>query len=385
MSLRLLEERLAALEASGLRRSLSLPKGAISLCSNDYLGLAGDPAHAAAVVAAASGRSSGAGASRLVSGNFPAHMSLEERLAAWMGHESALLFSSGYAANTGLLGALLTEGDAVFSDALNHASIIDGIRLGRAARHIYPHRDLAVLEQLLASHRGSGLAVIVTESVFSMDGDIAPLAGLVALAKRFDAFLVVDEAHALGLYGAAGAGVLSSLGLSSDAGAVVGTFGKSFGASGAFVAGSSPLCELLVNRARSFVFSTAPSPLSLAAMEVALAEVEAGRRRAAAWHAASRMAAALEARGWWRGPARSLVFPVMVGAPERAVALRDALDARGFFVQAIRPPTVPVDTSRLRVTVGAASRDAELEAFAEALDGAAQSLGIERSVGSHVG
>lgn len=362
-----------------------LPSGNANFCSNDYLGLAGDSAHAAAVLRAATGQPSGAGASRLVSGNLPAHARLEARLAAWMGTESALLFSSGYAANTGLLGALLQEGDVVFSDALNHASIIDGIRLGRASRQVYPHCDMRALAGLLEAHRGNGLAVIVTESVFSMDGDLAPLTEIAALARRYDAMLVVDEAHAVGLFGAGGAGLLSSLGLSGEAGAVVGTFGKSFGAAGAFVAGSTLLCDLLVNRARSFVFSTAVTPLGVAAVEVAFPHVEGETRRQDAWRSASRMAAALEARGWWRGPAQSPIFPVRVGAPERAVALRDAMAERGFFVQAIRPPTVPVDTSRLRVTVGATMRDDELEAFAESLDRAAQSLGIERSVGSHVG
>jgi 7-keto-8-aminopelargonate synthetase-like enzyme len=195
----------------------------------------------------------------------------------------------------------------------------------------------------------------------------------------------VDEAHALGLYGDAGAGVLASLGLSSKAGALVGTFGKSLGAAGAFVAGSSLLRELLVNRARSFVFSTAPSPLSVAAVEVALPVVAAGERRAAAWRAAGWMAAALEARGWWQGPARSLIFPIVVGAPERAVALCAALRERGYFVQAIRPPTVPVDTSRLRVTVEATMTEETVSGFVEALDASAWSLGIERRAGSHVG
>ena len=190
----------------------------MTLCSNDYLGLARDPAHSAAVMAAATGLATGAGASRLVSGNLASHEALEGRLAAWTGQEAALLFSSGYAANAGLFGALLQEDDAVFSDALNHASIIDGIRLGRARKHVYAHGDVAALEALLAEHRGEGLAVIVTESVFSMDGDLAPLAALVEVAERFEALLVVDEAHALGLYGDAGAGVLSSLGLSAKAG-----------------------------------------------------------------------------------------------------------------------------------------------------------------------
>lgn len=357
----------------------------MTLCSNDYLGLARDPAHSAAVLAAATGLATGAGASRLVSGNLAAHEALEGRLAAWTGQEAALLFSSGYAANAGLFGALLQEGDAVFSDALNHASIIDGIRLGRARKHVYAHGDVAALEALLAEHRGEGLAVIVTESVFSMDGDLAPLAALVEVAERFEALLVVDEAHALGLYGAGGAGVLASLGLSSKAGAVVGTFGKSLGAAGAFVAGSSLLRELLVNRARSFVFSTAPSPFSVAAVEVALPIVAAGERRAAAWRAAGWMAAQLEARGWWQGPARSLIFPIVVGAPERAVALSGALLARGYHVQAIRPPTVPVDTSRLRVTVEATMTEETVSGFVEALDASAQSLGIERRAGSHVG
>lgn len=336
-------------------------------------------------MAAAAGLPTGAGASRLVSGNLASHEVLEGRLAAWTGHEAALLFSSGYAANAGLFGALLEEGDVVFSDALNHASIIDGIRLGRARRHIYPHADPVALEGLLAAHRGDGLAVIVTESVFSMDGDVAPLAALAALAERYEALLVVDEAHALGLYGGRGAGVLDALGLSAQAGAVVGTFGKSLGGAGAFVAGSSLLRELLVNRARSFVFSTALSPLAVAAVEVALPVVEAGERTAAAWRAAGWMAAALQARGWWQGPAQSLIFPIVVGAPERAVALCAALRERGYFVQAIRPPTVPVDTSRLRVTVDATMTEEMVSGFAEALDASARSLGIERRVGSHVG
>lgn len=357
----------------------------MTLCSNDYLGLARDPAHSAAVLAAAAALPSGAGASRLVSGNLAAHEALEARLAAWTGHEAALLFSSGYAANTGLFSALLEEGDTVFSDALNHASIIDGIRLGRARKHVYPHRDVAALEALLRAHRGDGLAVIVTESVFSMDGDRASLAALSDLAERYDAMLVVDEAHALGLFGGRGEGLLAEAGLSMKAGAVIGTFGKSFGSAGAFVAGSALLRELLVNRARSFVFSTAPAPVSVAAVEVALPVVEAGLLRASAWRAADQMAAGLEARGWWHGPAQSLIFPIVVGAPERAVALCGALRERGYFVQAIRPPTVPVDTSRLRVTVDATMTEETVSGFVEALDASARSLGIERRAGSHVG
>lgn len=350
----ILNRRLADLERDDLLRRPKRPaaaRGLVPLCSNDYLGLRADPALLDGAVAAARVDGIGAGASRLIDGTHPAHTALEAALAAWWGTPGALVFSSGYAANVGTLAALLQPGDAVFSDALNHASLIDGIRLSRAERHVFAHADVADLDARLAACTASGLRLVVVESIYSMDGDRAPLPALVEVCRRRGATLVVDEAHALGVCGPAGRGLVAELGLEADVGVRIGTFGKSFGTAGAFVAGSEALMAWLYNRARSFVFSTAVSPLVAGAAHAALERVARGDRTRELVARIDHVSRALVDAGWLDAPLQSAIAPLVVGTPAAALAAEARLAEAGYAVPAIRPPTVPVGTSRLRMTV----------------------------------
>ncbi|HEU4410503.1 MAG TPA: 8-amino-7-oxononanoate synthase [Polyangiaceae bacterium] len=350
---------LERLEREGLlRERRAPPPGALVLSSNDYLGLARGP------LAPAEGPAPdpGAGASRLVSGERPEHRELERDLAAWLGAPAALAFSSGYAANVGLLTALAGPGDLVVSDALNHASIVDGCRLSRARVAVVAHRDAGAVARALAEHRPEGgRRFVVTESYFSMDGDSPDLAALRRVADDHGAALLVDEAHALGVFGPEGRGLASAQGVRPDA--LVGTFGKALGAQGAFVAGSADLVAWLWNRARTFVYSTGLSPLvaSLVRANVAVARrADAPRARLAAL--AERLRGALRALGY-RVPEASHgpVVPLLVGPSRAALELSSALAERGLWVPAIRPPTVPEGSARLRVTLHARLPEAELE------------------------
>lgn len=338
----------------------------VVFCSNDYLGLASHPdlLHAARHALEATGI--GGGASRLVSGTHPVHLAAERTCAAWVGLPSALLFSSGYAANVGALSTVLGRGDVAFSDALNHASLIDGLRLSRADVHVYPHRDIAALESALASHRASGKrAWIITDAVFSMDGALAPLRELRALADRYEAGLYVDEAHAIGLLGD-GRGACAELDVRPDA--LLGTLGKAAGVGGAFVAGSDSLRRLLENRARGYVFSTAVPPL-LAAIIQRAAELAAGahhRRRTVEAYVAQ-LRTGLRDLGWDVPDGRGAILPVIVGEPARTMALSSELLRRGIFVQGIRPPTVPAGTSRLRIVPTAGHRPAHVRQLLDAM------------------
>jgi 8-amino-7-oxononanoate synthase len=339
---------------------------ALVFCSNDYLGLASHPALADAVAAAARTTGFGAGASRLVSGDLPAHRALEDALARLVQLPAALYFPSGYQANIGLLVALAGRGDLVVSDAANHASLIDGCRLSRADVAVYPHRDAAAAEALLASAAGRHRRrLLVTESLFSMDGDRAPLPALADAARRHDAALIVDEAHALGVLGPAGAGLCRAAGVQPDA--LVGTLGKAFGAAGGFVAGSPALRTLVVNRARTFVFTTAPPP-PLAAASLAGVTLAAGpegeRRRGVVRGHVERLRRAL---GLPPDEEAGPILPVVLGTDRAALEASAALRSAGLFVQAIRPPTVPEGTARLRVTLSAAHDDRSVDSLAEAL------------------
>lgn len=392
-----LGRRFAALEAQNLRREqrVVLSDASHVLCSNDYLGLAGDRSlfegHAleggafdgeeGAALAAAT--LSGSGASRLVSGTHPAHARLEAELAEWLEREAAIYFATGYQANVGLMSGLAQKGDVIFSDALNHASIIDGIRLSRAARVIYPHADMEALEHALETTPCEGLRIIVTDAIFSMDGDAAPLRRLVELRKRYDAVLIVDEAHSFGVMGDQGRGLVELLGLRDQVDAVVGPCGKAFGTTGAFVAGSSLLREWLYNRARSFVFSTAPPPLSAELTRRAIPVLRAGVRQAELRVRMDYMAARLQERGFWEGAPISPIFPVIVGEASKAVALAEALDRAEIFVHPIRPPTVAEGTSRLRVTVTARTPLEVLDRFVEVLDQECQRLAIRPRLWTH--
>jgi 8-amino-7-oxononanoate synthase len=349
---RILDE-LSDLESRAQRRNLESPQG-IDLSSNDYLGLATHPrmkqAVSESVNAAARMASTG---SRLLSGHDEAWDLLERKFAQWVGAEAALYFTSGYAANVGLLSALLRPEDVVFSDSANHASLIDGIRLSKCRRVIFPHLDLNFLEdELRRCADGDGARVIVVESIFSMEGDRAPLAALAALATRYGAELIVDEAHATGARGPCGSGCVAEAGLSGKVLATVHTCGKALAAAGAFVCGSENLRSFLINRARTFIFSTALPPYfaSQVVTGMSLAQ-EADEDRAHLAGMGAFLRDELRANGFEAGSSDSQIVPVILGPNEVAIQFAEYLRARGFGVRAIRPPTVPVGTARLRLSV----------------------------------
>jgi glycine C-acetyltransferase len=373
-----IEEALRALEAAALLRRPIRVSGAqgaevqiqgrrvLCLCSNNYLGLANHPALAAAAAAAAREEGSGSAASRLITGTMQAHAEAEAAFAAFSGYPSAALFSTGYAANLGTIQALVGPGDAVFSDALNHASIIDGCRLSRAAIHVYRHRDVDHLESLLRAHRGSARrALIVTDSLFSMDGVVAPVADLARVAASFESGFLVDEAHALGVLGPGGRGVCAAEDVLPDL--IVGTLGKSFGVAGAFVAAGADLVSFVRNRARSFVYSTAPPPALVRAALAALPLVrEADEARARLLAHAERLRTGLREQGFEVPDGASQILPVLIGDNERTMRMSAELLERNVFVQGIRPPTVPDGTARLRLTPMATHRKDQIERAIEA-------------------
>jgi 8-amino-7-oxononanoate synthase len=371
---RYLESELEKLERAALRRTLRVitsgqdtevefeGRQMLMMSSNNYLGLANHPAVRAAAQNALAQYGVGAGASRLIAGSLSPIHQLEAHLACFKGVEAALVFGSGYLANVGTISALVGTGDAIFSDELNHASLIDGCRLSRAAVHVYRHRDVRHLEELLQASKEGGMKLIVTDSVFSMDGDCAPLEPIVALARRCGAAVMIDEAHAVGVVGPHGAGLAAKLGLSGEIDVHMGTLSKALGAYGAYVAGSKVLIDFLVNRARTFIYSTGLAPALAAAADMALTLVETEPWRVAQlWENASYLRRALTAAGFTVAPTESPILPVMVGEPENALRLADALLARGVYVIAIRPPTVPPGTARLRVTPIASHSRADLE------------------------
>jgi 8-amino-7-oxononanoate synthase len=341
----------------------------VNFGSNDYLGLAADPRVVDAARAVAGRYGWGAGASPLVSGWTDEHQALVEALAAFERTEAAVLFPTGFAANMGTVAALVGKEDAVYSDRLNHACLIDGARLSRASVRVYPHNDPGALAATLERDRGRfRRALIVTDGVFSMDGDLAPLAEIVGIAERFGAMLLVDEAHATGVFGPDGRGAASACGVAERIGVRVGTLSKALGSLGGFVAGSKRLVEWLVNRARTQIYSTALPPAAAAAARAALAIVEAESWRREHVHAlAARLRAALAGAGLDVGPSLGPHVPVLVGEPGKALALSARLSARGLFVPAIRPPTVPAGTSRLRISVTAAHTDDDVDALLSAL------------------
>jgi 8-amino-7-oxononanoate synthase len=373
-------EDLEAIRRKGLHRSLEAigsPQGPevtvagrrlVNFSSNDYLSLAGDPRLAAAARAAMERHGLGAGASRLVVGDTAAHRSLERAAAEWMGAGAAVLFNSGYAANVGVLSCLCGPRDVIFSDALNHASLVDGCRLSRARVVVYPHASLDALDALLASADGRR-KLVCTDAVFSMDGDLAPLPGLLELCQRHGAALLVDEAHALGVLGPTGAGLCEALGVAAQVDLRMGTLGKALGGFGAFVAGSREVVELLVNRARSLVFSTALPAALCAAGEEALSILRREpERRAALWRNIRHLAGGLAALGLPAAP-RSAIFPVVLGDPQRALDAAARLRERGLLVKPIRPPTVPEGSSRLRFALAAGHTEAHVQQALEALAG----------------
>jgi len=366
-------------------RVLESPAG-IDLCSNDYLGLAADPRlKRAAVEAAAEAQSVGSTGSRLLSGNAREWEQLESEFATFAGTEAALYFGSGYAANTGLLGAILRPGDIVFSDALNHASLIDGIRLSRAVKVIYPHCDLNFLKRALGERCGeAGAKLIVTESVFSMEGNVAPLDSLGRLAREYGAELVVDEAHATGVMGPRGRGVAAGVGIVGEAMAIVHTCGKALASAGALVCCGEGLKQYLVNRARTFAFSTAMPPFLAGQIRAALELAEkADDRRAHLQGMASLLRSELMARGIGVGTSTTHIVPVFCGSNEAALDVAARLRAHGFAVRAIRPPTVPAGTARLRLSLNAKISPEELLRVADVIATAFESLRVQ-SASVHV-
>jgi 8-amino-7-oxononanoate synthase len=374
----LFDDELEHIRAAGLWRELRRIEGAVDtwveldgqrallLCSNNYLGLANHPALAAAAAEAAWRYGVGAGASRLISGSLAIHRDLEARLARFKHTEAAVLFPTGYHANVGAITTLVGKDDAVFSDRLNHASIIDGCRLSGAAVHVYPHADVGALGALLRAHPARR-RLIVTDSVFSMDGDHAPLRELAALAATHGALLMVDEAHATGVEGPSGAGLIEALGLGDAVTVQMATLGKALGAAGAFVAGSARLIELLVNRARSLIYTTALPPPVVAAVDAALDVVaREPERRTRLATLSARLRRRLRDVGFEVPDGSGPIIPVMAGTSERALAWSRGLLEHGVFVQAIRPPTVPRGTARLRVTLMATHTDDDLEHAAAA-------------------
>ncbi len=362
-----LETAEEARRLQGRERSILQPTG-LDFCSNDYLGLSRDPRLAEAAARAARDFGSGSGAARLLRGTTPLHDDLERALAAWKGAESCLLFNAGYQCNATVVPALAGSGDGVFSDALNHASLVDGCRMAKAqGAHlgIFRHGDLDDLEGQLRAWRAqaSGTALVLTDAIFSMDGDAADLMGLVALCERYEALLLVDEAHASGLLGATGAGLAEAQGMKGRIPLLMGTLGKALGSFGAFVACEATLRDHLINTCRGFIFSTAlPPPCLGASLEaVHIAQSEPWRRTKALAHA-ERFRRAL---GLAFQP--SAIVPVLVGEDAAAVRKAEALQARGFDVRAVRPPTVPEGSARLRITTGAHLEETQVDALIEAL------------------
>ncbi len=355
---------LDALDEKGLLRRLAERAGSqsvrlmlddrelVNFGSNDYLALAAEPELRDAVARAMDEEGWGSGASPLLTGHGSSHQLLEERLARFEGTEAALVFSSGYAANSGTVAALVGPGDVVFTDRKNHASLLDGCRLSRADVRVYPHCDCGRLKELLAKAGGYRRRLIVTDSLFSMDGDLAPLGDLADLAEQYDSMLMVDEAHATGVFGPRGRGVAELLGVEDRVDVRVGTLSKALGSGGGFVAGSRRLIEWLVNRARPYVFSTA-APAAVAAAAIAaldIVESEPQRRQRLLSRAES-LRGELGRQGWETGRSASQIIPIVVGEPDRAVAMSAALGRQGLYVPAIRPPTVPDGESCLRISL----------------------------------
>ena len=378
-AMRDLVAELANLERQGLRRHrrlLDSPQGAhvrvdgrdyLSFCSNDYLGLAADPRIAEAAVEAIRQFGLGAGASHLVSGHHRAHDDLERALARFAGLPRALLFSSGYLANLAVVTVLAGRSSDVFADRLNHASLNDAMILSRARCKRYAHCDLAALESFLARSDAAD-KVVITDAVFSMDGDIAPLSDIARLCERYGAWLVVDDAHGFGVLGKSGGGALDHFGLDSPHIAYVGTLGKAAGVSGAFVAGSEQFIEMLIQRARAYIYTTAsPPPLAAALMKsVELMQTEDWRRRRLI-ELSVRISRRLELRRWRLLASQTAIQPLIIGENSETVALSDALAREGILVPAIRPPTVPKGSARLRISLSAAHTQADVDLLIETL------------------
>ena len=374
MTIGFIQDELQSLKSTSLYRQLRHVAGhqgstlmvdgreVLNFSSNNYLGLANHPALGKAAIDAIERYGCGSGASRLISGNMTLHEELEMKLARLKGTEAALVFNSGFQANTGIIPTLVGDGDVVFSDALNHASIIDGCRLSRAKIVVYRHCDVDQLEDGLKDAPRRSRKLIVTESLFSMDGDEAPLKQIVELSEKYGAMTMVDEAHATGVYEPDGAGLISRLGLHERVLVQMGTLGKALGGFGAYIAGSAALRELLINRCRSFIFTTSLPPavmaMGIAAIELIRREPE---RRRALRNNCARVRDGLARLGYSLGESRSQILPLMIGDADECMRLSDRLLDRGIFAQGIRPPTVPPGTSRLRITLMATHTSEQID------------------------
>ncbi|MBI5889658.1 MAG: 8-amino-7-oxononanoate synthase [Nitrosomonadales bacterium] len=339
----------------------------LAFCSNDYLGLASRPELAAALQQGTQQWGVGAGAAHLVSGHFGPHHQLEQQLAAFVGKPAALLFSTGYMANLGVVQALVGKGDTVFADKLNHASLNDAMLLSRAATRRYRHGDMAQLAQLLAQAQ-SGRKLVITDAVFSMDGDMAPLRELLALCEQHDAWLYVDDAHGFGVLGEQGRGSLAHFGLVSARIIYMATLGKAAGVSGAFVAAEQVVVDTLVNHAHGYVYTTATPPaLSVALLQSLRMIAQGDGLRAHLHRLVARLRRGLSGLPWQLMSSETAIQPLLIGDNQQALKLSEALRQRGIWVAAIRPPTVPQGTARLRITLSAAHTDADVDQLIGAL------------------
>ena len=374
-----LDAEFATIEEAGLRRHLRTVMGAptgtinldgrevVLLGSNNYLGLSTHPQVVAAAVEATETFGTGASGSRLISGNSELYTRLETNLAKTKGTEAALVFSSGYAANTSVIPVLAGEGDLILSDALNHASIIDGCRLSRAVKKVYQHCDIEHLKTLLSESTAFRRRLIVTDGVFSMDGDIAPLPDIYEIAMQHEVMLLVDDAHGFGVLGKDGGGTVAHFGLTGKDIIQMGTLSKAVGGLGGYIAGRRALIELLINRARGFIFTTGLPPATVAAASAALDIIRASPElRQRLFAHAKRLKTALIDLGYTLLPTETQILPVILESPQRATRVAEALFTAGVFAPAIRPPAVPTGTSRLRVTVMATHTKAEIEQAIEA-------------------
>ncbi len=390
-----LNRRLDELQTRNLRRRLrevDSPQGRIikidgrellNFSSNDYLGLANHPVLREAAVQAIQQYGTGSGAARLICGSLKPHQDLEKTLADWKGTAAALTFSTGYATAVGTITALLESHDIIVIDKLVHACVVDGARMSGAKLRVFKHNDVADLESILqwADVQRDAIAepdkkpriLSATESVFSMDGDTAPLREMVALKEKYRAWLMVDEAHATGLYGKNRCGLIDELGLNTQVEVQMGTLGKALGSSGGYICGSQTLVDYLVNRARSFVFSTASLPAAAAAAQAAIGLVrstEGGQRCARLWQQVNHLKAALKSSGYTMPETNSAILPIIIGAEDAALSLAEKLRAAGFFVPAIRYPTVARGQARLRVTLTADHTDQDVQALMQQLSAA---------------
>lgn len=383
------DEELAALERQGLKRRLRDVTGAqgreiilegkevLNFCSNNYLGLADDPRLREAAVECIQKEGIGSGASRLICGNMAAHRDLETMIARFKGAESCLVFSTGYMANVGIISSVFGRDDMIFCDRLNHASIIDGIILSQAKFKRYPHNDMEALEEMLRATTGFRRRGIITDSVFSMDGDIAPLDKITELARKYDCLVMIDEAHALGVMGENGKGLAEHFGVEDKIDIQMGTLSKAAGSFGAYCCGSKELIDLLVNKARSFIYTTALPPAVAAAARKAIETIrDEPTLRQKLWVNTDYFQKAIDAMGLNTLSSVTPIIPIVVGESAVAVEFSKRLLEQGIFVSAIRPPTVPRNTARLRLTVMATHTRGDLDYVLEKLRMVGRNLNI---------